>query len=303
MEKKVVVITDDDKLEKIFYALEIAEVEFKVIAIYRILGNRTNFKELRLKSIEELQESEFNDCDLVINENVVSEKVKKVLEKVVITEKILNYNDFSNCFLDGEKQLRCLKNEIESDRKCYKTDNAILSIGDFTYGIPDISTQTKEEKVIIGKFCSIASEVKILLGVDHRTDWNSTYPFNVFLNRYSYIKGHPYSKGNVTIGNDVWIASGVTILSGVTIGDGCVIAAGAVVTHSMPEYSVVGGNPARVLKMRFCEEKIAMLRKMKWWDWEYKDIYQVVPLLQSNNIEELYDYWKKSVRNKDEQSK
>lgn len=109
---------------------------------------------------------------------------------------------------------------------CYESEN--VEIGDFSYGYPDI--QQYGGKLKIGKFCSFAPNVKIMLGGEHRTDWCTTYPFNALMPEFSYIDGHPFSKGDITIGNDVWIGSDVTILSGVTIGDGSVIAANACVT-------------------------------------------------------------------------
>lgn len=92
-------------------------------------------------------------------------------------------------------------------------------------------------------------------------------------------------------GNDVWLAQGATILSGVTIGDGCVIGANAVVAGSVPPYSIAVGNPAKVIKKRFSDETIVKLQEMRWWDWSYEDIYRVIPLLQSSDIEGLYKYY------------
>ena len=81
-------------------------------------------------------------------------------------------------------------------------------------------------------------------------------------------------------------------MSGVHIGDGSIIAANAVVTKDVEPYTIVGGVPAKVIKKRFSDEKIQILEQMKWWDWNYEDIYNVIPLLQSENIEELTAYYK-----------
>jgi acetyltransferase-like isoleucine patch superfamily enzyme len=126
-----------------------------------------------------------------------------------------------------------------------------------------------------------------LSGGEHHTEWNSTYPFSALCDEYSYIEGHPATKGDIVVGNDVWIASGATILSGVTIGDGAVIGCNALVTENVEPYSIVGGVPARHIKYRFSEDRIEKLKTIKWWELPEERIAQIVPLLQSDNIDEL----------------
>lgn len=170
-----------------------------------------------------------------------------------------------------------------------------VHVGDFTYGIPNVRSWGEGTKCEIGKFCSIADNVVIMLGGNHRTDWVTTYPFNCLFSDFSYIKGHPSSKGDVIIGNDVWLASNTVILSGVTIGDGAVIAANTVVVKDVPPYSVVGGNPGKVIKKRFSKKIISQLESMKWWDWDYEHIYNVIPFLQSNQVDQVIQYYRKQV--------
>ncbi|MDR2194178.1 MAG: CatB-related O-acetyltransferase [Treponema sp.] len=192
-------------------------------------------------------------------------------------------------------ELRKLRERLrQNHRNNYHED--FIQIDDFTYGTPLISYWDDKTTLKIGKFCSIAGGVEILLGGEHRTDWISTYPFNAFIENYKYIKGHPHTKGNIIIGNDVWIASNSKIMSGVTIGNGCVIAANAVVTKDMPYYSICGGIPAKIIKQRFSDKIIKKLEEIKWWDWSDEHICKVIPLLQSNAIEALIQYYDK-VRN------
>ena len=179
-----------------------------------------------------------------------------------------------------------LRDRLRKENEKYTKSNK-LTIGDFSYGIPRIRTWREPSKCIIGKFCSIADNVVVVLGGNHRTDWISTYPFNRLLKNFSYIQGHPYSKGDVVIENDVWIGSDVKIMSGVTISNGAVIAANAVVTNNVPPYTIVGGVPARSIKVRFSRETIEDLLNIKWWDWEYEYILQAIPFLQSDNIDEI----------------
>ena len=168
-----------------------------------------------------------------------------------------------------------------------------MDVGDFTYGSPNVIDTGEGSKVHIGKFCSIAENVTIMLGGDHRTDWATTYPFNALLPKdYGDIKGHPKSKGDVWIGNDVWIGRDAKIMSGVTIHDGAVIAANAVVTKNVPAYVVVGGIPAKHIKDRFNTTKAIQLLTMKWWDWDIEKIAEAVPMLQSDRLNELIDWWR-----------
>ena len=165
-----------------------------------------------------------------------------------------------------------------------------FDIGDFTYGNPTILFENYEANLKIGKFCSIADNVTIFLGGNHRLDWVSTYPFNVLINDFPEacsVKGHPATKGNVIIGNDVWIGRGVVIMSGITIGDGAVIAAGTVVTKNIGDYELWGGNPSKFLKKRFNDEQISKLIKMQWWNWDISVIKNNVTTLCSNNLELL----------------
>jgi len=163
-------------------------------------------------------------------------------------------------------------------------------IGEFTYGRPRVIDFTKDTRLIIGKFCSIAANVKIVLGADHRMDWVSTYPFPALVKIWPEadgVKGHPASKGDVVIGNDVWIAEGAVILSGVNIGDGAVIGSQAVVSKDVAPYAVVSGNPARVVKMRFDEDTIKTLLQIQWWNWPMEKIKKNVHLICSQKIDEF----------------
>lgn len=162
-------------------------------------------------------------------------------------------------------------------------------IGEYSYGNPIIKSWDNKTHLKIGRFCSIASNVQILLGGEHRTDWISTYPFNTLFSECSDVPGHPSSKGDITIGNDVWIGQNVIILSGVTIGNGAVIGAGSVVTKDVPAYAIVCGNPARVIRKRFSEERILAMEKIAWWDWPIEEILSSATVLMSNDIEEFIE--------------
>lgn len=162
-------------------------------------------------------------------------------------------------------------------------------IGEYTFGCPEVlEWGDGDAELSIGKFCSIARDVKILLGGEHRHDWLSTYPFPDFFDELNPDRDeHLISKGSVKIGNDVWIGFGATILSGVSIGNGAVIGARAVVAKDIPAYSIAVGNPARVIKQRFDDETIAELTRLEWWNWSIEKIKKNADAIMSNNISEL----------------
>lgn len=169
----------------------------------------------------------------------------------------------------------------------------LFEIGDYTYGRPNVLYWDDSTMLHIGKFCSIAEGVTILLGGNHRTDWVTTYPFNILSTPFpkaSSTKGHPATKGDVWIGNDIWIGRGATILSGVHIGDGAVIGAGAIVTNDVAPYSVVVGCPAKEVKKRFTENAIKALLEIKWWEWDEDKINNEIELLCSGNIYKFIEH-------------
>ncbi len=156
-------------------------------------------------------------------------------------------------------------------------------IGEYTYGHPRVLTWHTHEKLRIGKFCSIAEDVSILLGGQHPITNVTSYPLEFALKEAANLPfaypDIPYFKHSVTIGNDVWIGFGATILPGVTIGDGAVIGARSVVTKDVEPYAIVGGNPAEVIRKRFSEEIIAELLRIRWWEWSIERIEALFPLL------------------------
>lgn len=139
--------------------------------------------------------------------------------------------------------------------------------------------------LIIGKFCSIADNITIYLGGDHRPAHVSTYPFgNIhqgIFNNYN-IPPQAFTLPDVVVGNDVWIGSDVTLMYGANIGDGAVIGNGSVVRGKIKPYSVVLGNPAQFCYFRFDKEVIQKLLKLKWWDLDDKIINELVPHLITN---------------------
>ena len=148
------------------------------------------------------------------------------------------------------------------------------------------------EKLIIGKFCSIACGTKFLFNcANHTLKSLSTYTFPLFYEEWELEKSNITTawdnKGDIVIGNDVWIGSEAVIMAGVHIGDGAIIAARAVVTKDVPPYTIVGGTPAKEIRKRFDAEVIQQLLMLKWWDWSADNIRQCLPYIMDGKINEL----------------
>ena len=148
------------------------------------------------------------------------------------------------------------------------------------------------EKLIIGKFCSIACGTKFLFNcANHTLKSLSTYTFPLFYEEWeleqSNITTAWDNKGDIVIGNDVWIGYEAVIMTGVHIGDGAIIAARAVVTKDVPPYTIVGGTPAKEIRKRFDTEMIHQLLKLKWWDWSTYKIRQCLPYIAEGKLDEL----------------
>ncbi len=190
------------------------------------------------------------------------------------------------------------------DRLCFLKNivkNPNIIVGDYTYydDFEDVENFEKNvkyhfdfvgDKLIIGKFCMIASDVKFIMnGANHLTNALTTYPFAIFGNGWEKAmdgKSYP-QKGDIIIGNDVWIGYNATIMAGVTIGDGAIIATNSTVIKDVEPYSIVGGNPAAEIKKRFSAETISKLLELKWWNWDIEKITANLQCLTDADIEKL----------------
>lgn len=148
------------------------------------------------------------------------------------------------------------------------------------------------DRLVIGKFCSIACGAKFLFtSANHKMESLSTYPFPIFAGEWALrredVTNAWDNKGDIVIGNDVWIGYEAVVLQGVTIGDGAIIGARALVTKDVPPYAIVGGVPARRIRMRFPPETVSALLELKWWDWPYETIREKLPFIQGGDIARL----------------
>ena len=140
-------------------------------------------------------------------------------------------------------------------------------------------------RVRIGGFSSIALDVEMMPGGNHRTDWVTTFPFrSIFELPGAYEDGVPWAKGDIVVGNDVWIGRGAKVLGGVTIGDGAVVGAYSVVTKDVEPYSIVAGHPAQHRRFRFEPEVRAALLRIAWWNWSDAVLAERVAELSSTDI-------------------
>ncbi|MEO9894280.1 CatB-related O-acetyltransferase [Aurantibacter sp.] len=205
----------------------------------------------------------------------------------------MNIPDKNKLFpLANYKRLCFLKNSIK---------HLNIVVGDYTYydDFGDVANFEKNvkyhfdfigDKLIIGKFCMIASDVTFIMnGANHLTNAISSYPFAIFGGDWQHAmdnKSYP-TKGDTIIGNDVWLGYNVTIMPGVQIGDGVIIASNTTVTKDVEPYSIVGGNPGKLIRKRFSDAEIESLLSLKWWDWPIEKITGNVEKLTGNKLDEL----------------
>ena len=148
------------------------------------------------------------------------------------------------------------------------------------------------DRLIIGKFCSIACGARFLFNsANHAMHSLSTYPFPLFYEEWGLDRANVAdawdNRGDIVIGNDVWIGYEAVILAGVTVGDGAIIGARAVVTKDVPPYAVVGGVPARQIRMRFVRQTVDALLEIQWWNWPRERIAKNIAAIQSGNLAAL----------------
>nr|WP_315258224.1 CatB-related O-acetyltransferase [uncultured Flavobacterium sp.] len=179
--------------------------------------------------------------------------------------------------------------------------NPNIIVGDYTYyddfeNVENFEKNVKyhfdfvDDKLSIGKFCMIASDVKFIMnGANHLTNALTTYPFAIFGQGWgNAMEGKQYpQKGDIHIGNDVWIGYNATIMAGVNIGDGAIIATNSTVIKDVEPYTIVGGNPAVEIKKRFSNDVIERLLKLRWWDWDIEKITRNVQNLTNMDINKL----------------
>jgi len=177
--------------------------------------------------------------------------------------------------------------------------NPQIIIGDYTYYDDPVDVYNFEknvlylfdfiqDKLIIGKFCQIATGVRFIMnGSNHALNGISTYPFKVFGEAWQEAPLEVVNKGDTIIGNDVWFGNGATIMPGVKIGSGAIIGTGSLITKDVAPYTIVGGNPGRVIRPRFTDDVIDFLLKLSWWDWPIEKITDNIQLIATGDIEAL----------------
>ena len=210
-----------------------------------------------------------------------------------------------NVIFPNEYQTSCyIKNVVTAPN---------IFIGDYTYYDDTHAPEDFEtnnvlfnypefgDKLVIGKFCAIASGTKFIMGpANHRISSFTTYPFHVFgglwqENTPPHLSQLPH-KGDIRIGNDVWLGRECTVMPGAEIGDGSIAAACSVITGKFPPYSLIGGNPARLIRRRFNEERIHFLLRLKWWDLPPEELSEILPLLCDPDLEKAEEELRRRYR-------
>lgn len=180
--------------------------------------------------------------------------------------------------------------------------NPQIEIGDYTYYDDPEDSENFErnvlylypfinDKLIIGKFCAIATGVKFIMnGANHKISGFSTYPFQIFGNGWERVTPRSEEfpqKGDTVVGHDVWLGYQSMVMPGVRIGSGAIIATQSLVVKDVEPYTIVGGNPARCLKQRFDQNTIDELLTIAWWDWDREKISRNLEAIVSADINTL----------------
>lgn len=181
--------------------------------------------------------------------------------------------------------------------------NPNIIVGDFTYFGEDAFEKHvthhydfNGDRLIIGKFCQIAAGVNFVMnGANHQMNAVSTFPFYVLEGWQQEVPSGDDMplKGDTVVGDDVWIGQNVTILPGVHIGDGAIIGLNSTVGRHVPPYTIVAGNPARIVRQRFDDELVALLLAFKWWDRSIDDIQELIPLLSCSDLQKVKEELKR----------
>jgi virginiamycin A acetyltransferase len=175
-----------------------------------------------------------------------------------------------------------------------------IEVGDYSYYADPVDPTGFErnnilfhygpDKLVIGRYCALAREVRFLMGAAGHRMGLSTYPFPMFgadwmpaMDLFAQRVDRP----DTVLGNDVWLGYGVTVLAGVHIGDGAIVAARSVVSTSVPPYAVVAGNPARVVRMRFPEDQVRQLLEIAWWDWPVELVTRHIRTIMGDEVDAL----------------
>jgi virginiamycin A acetyltransferase len=179
--------------------------------------------------------------------------------------------------------------------------SALIEVGEYSYyDDPDEPTafETRNvlyhygpEKLVIGRFCALGEGVRFIMnGANHRMDGPSTFPFPImgasWAEHFDLITGLP-GRGDTVVGNDVWFGYRTTIMPGVRVGHGAIVASEAVVVDDVPDYAIVGGNPASLIRSRFSQADVARLLALAWWDWPAEHITLHLRTIMSGSIDEL----------------
>lgn len=193
--------------------------------------------------------------------------------KNVITDSFIEVGDYTTY------------DDFERDPRDFQRNNVL-------YHYPECNN----DRLVIGKFCSIACGAKFIFNAaNHTLKGLTTYPFPIFFEEWGLpsdvkdISSAWNNKGDIIIGNDVWIGYEAVIMSGVTIGDGAVIGTRAVVTKDVPPYTIVGGVPAKAIRRRYDDDTICRLQNLRWWDFDEEKIRRNVDALMSGRLDDIKD--------------
>lgn len=245
-----------------------------------LLQNKSRYSNARIGFGSRVIDSTFDGADVEIGKDCYIQRCKFGTGAIVKDHSAIFDSSFEN---NSAVYPHCSLSNVKFGAYSYVNEHSMMS------------------GVSVGRFTCVGPYFICGYG-DHPTDFITTSPVFYSTRRQcgvSFTETSRYDeKRQTTLGNDVWIGARVFVRDGVTIGSGALIAAGAVVANDVPEYAIVGGVPAKLIRYRFADDVVAQLLDLQWWNWSEERLREAQPYLSQADVNSFLEWTKRNVDSK-----